>query len=481
MSTVSQTHECETEHEILTYIRVGKSIHKPYGNLMDMKRKTPLTKALDSMSCVAFVLIPVHLHKDVALTVCNVDAGSLYKPKVDVILEKSTESSFGRGSETVLDPSYRRGREIPAADIGINDDIQNMLLFDMKTLMFPGREVNMKLYKLAVYETGGHFDWHMDSTHSDKHQATLLLALNTSWEGGNLVLRRNGVETPVDLRPQKHDPETELQAVAFFTDTEHRAETVKSGVRIVLQYDIEVSEKQGDNDKTMEEGNEKAEGADEEPEERDEENEEGDEEEEEQEEEDEYEREPWMDIVQQHYSERMEVQGIARATVATADEAALKRVLSVIKKMLRKGAEEVAFALQHLYRSASISAEYLKGSDATLYNSLLASGDFDVSLHPVILCEGSGWDGEGSLEERFVYRYDSDTIQKVVDDSDSESPPPRKRQKLQGHNSNEFHIPELSGIVEISRQDFIEYTGNEAMPAQYRYFGGGMFVRPKAE
>ena len=107
--------------------------------------------------------------------------------------------------------------------------------------MFPGREVNVKLYKLAIYEPGGHFDWHMDSTHSDKHHATLLLALNTSWEGGDLVLRRNGVETHVDLRPQNPAPSwIELRAVAFFTDTEHRVEPVKFGIRIVLQFDVEL-------------------------------------------------------------------------------------------------------------------------------------------------------------------------------------------------------------------------------------------------
>ncbi|KDR67008.1 hypothetical protein GALMADRAFT_20872, partial [Galerina marginata CBS 339.88] len=134
---------------------------------------------------------------------------------------------FGRGSENVLDLSYRSGREIPAADIGIDNKVQETLLYDVKRFMFPGREVDMRLYKLALYETGGHFDWHMDSTHSDKHQATLLLALNTSWEGGNLALRRSGGP----------DPWTQLQAVAFYTDTEHRVEPVKSGVRIVLQYD----------------------------------------------------------------------------------------------------------------------------------------------------------------------------------------------------------------------------------------------------
>ncbi|KDR67005.1 hypothetical protein GALMADRAFT_258670 [Galerina marginata CBS 339.88] len=468
MSAVPHTYEPGSEHEVLTYIRVGRNINMPDANLnpMDMKKNTPLTKALDSMSCVPFVRFPARFYEDLAFTVSNVAAGTVYEPNVKVILDKSAQSSFGRGSETVLDPSYRSGQEIPAADIGINHKIPDALLYDVKRLMFPGREVNLKLYKLAVYETGGHFDWHMDSTHSDQHQATLLVALNTSWDGGDLVLRRKGVETLVDLRPQRRDLMIELQAVVFYTDTEHRVEPVKSGVRIVLQYDIQVSKKPRDDEKDKKEGNKKVEGADEE-------SEEGNEEEEQSEaenEEDGY--EPWMDKIMLHYSKRLEVKDVAQTT---AGEAAQQTVISIIKKMHGKGAKEVAFALQHLYRSASISAEYLKGSDATLYNALLASGHFDVSLHPVILCEDSGIDQEGYLEDRFVYRYNA--ARGVKDDS-SASPSPRKSQK---RRANEFHVPKLSAIVEISRQDYIEYTGNEAMSAEYRYFGGGMFVRPKAK
>ena len=107
--------------------------------------------------------------------------------------------------------------------------------------MFSGRKVDAKLYKLAVYEAGGYFasDWHMDSTHSNKHHATMLVALSTFWEGGDLILRRNGIETHMDLRPQNAPGRwVNLQAVAFFTDTEHRVEPVKSEIRIVLQFDV---------------------------------------------------------------------------------------------------------------------------------------------------------------------------------------------------------------------------------------------------
>jgi hypothetical protein len=157
--------------------------------------------------------------------------------------------------------------------------------------MFSGRKVDAKLYKLAVYEAGGHFDWHMDSTHSDKHHATMLVALNTSWEGGDLILRRNGIETHVDLRPQ-NAPDRDwikLQAVVFFTDTEHRVEPVKSGIRIVLQFDVELENTQEGEDECKGNQDENEEEADEDGKEND--------------------ADPWMYDIWNYYSNRMEMGG----------------------------------------------------------------------------------------------------------------------------------------------------------------------------
>jgi hypothetical protein len=173
--------------------------------------------------------------------------GNLYQPDVDLIVQKSAPSAFGRGSKTVLDPSYRSGREITAANLAFKtDNFVAGLRKDVKNTMFPRRQIELKLYKLAVYETGGHFDWHKDSTHSDMHHGTLLVALNTTWEGGDLLVRRNGVETRVDLQPRPRPGDNpNLQAVCFFTDTEHRVDPVKDGVRIVLQYDVLIVKEEG--------------------------------------------------------------------------------------------------------------------------------------------------------------------------------------------------------------------------------------------
>ena len=98
--------------------------------------------------------------------------------------------------------------------------------------MFFGREVDLKLYKLAAYEAGVHCSGHMDSTHSDKHHATHV-ALLTSSEDTSVQRHRNTRGSAT------YKLFFRLQAVVFFTDTEHRIEPVKFGIRIVLHYDSE--------------------------------------------------------------------------------------------------------------------------------------------------------------------------------------------------------------------------------------------------
>jgi Rps23 Pro-64 3,4-dihydroxylase Tpa1-like proline 4-hydroxylase len=182
------------------------------------------------------------------------DAGTWLKPDVEVLQKHATPSPFGRGEETVLDPTYRNGTELQADELAFSLQERshyNSFVFhigdELATSMFVGKSVTLKLYKLAIYGEGGHFDWHRDSTHSDAHHGTVLVALNTEWEGGDLMLRHQGVETIVNMHPttshsKKSGDELRPVVVAFYTDTEHKVMPVTKGTRLVLQYDVEAIE-----------------------------------------------------------------------------------------------------------------------------------------------------------------------------------------------------------------------------------------------
>ena len=49
----------------------------------------------------------------------------------------------------------------------------------------------------------------------------------------------------------------------------------------------------------------------------------------------------------------------------------------------------------------------------------------------------------------------------------------------QDHKSTVFYVPNTSAIKQISSNEYIEHTGNEAQPGEHKYFGGGMFVRKR--
>ena len=435
--------QASSEHEIQTFLRVqAKLDHLREG--MPVKIKGPLNDALEKLSCFPFVSLPLD-SDSIEFSIAGQVAGTLQTPNVDLIMQKSTPSSFGKGEKTVTDEAYRRGREIPAADIqfGGYSPFVGHIGETVSAAMFVGRSAELKLYKLAVYTDGGHFDWHMDSTHSDEHHATVLLALNTSWEGGDLVLRRNGVETRADMKPTvAQDGSTVLQAVAFYTDVEHKVEPVSKGVRIVLQYDVHVvgwsKAKNGSKGEDQSSGS-------------------------------------MLESVESLYDQRQYYKGVG---TLIGDPVSVKKIIVVIRNLLKSGVEEVAFAMQYLHRKSSILPQFLKGSDALLYQGLVKS--FDVSLHPVVLQETT--DYEGSYEDCCAYRFDH-TVPKTGADVESDagevSDEDLSDSMEQDHKSTVFYVPNTSAIKQISSNEYIEHTGNEAQPGEHKYFGGGMFVRKR--
>lgn len=166
--------------------------------------------------------------------------------ELDALQALLAPSPFGRGTETVYDDAVRRGKEVTASQMHIVPDWPFKPDYDppspnpfeqlagcIQDGLFPGRPVKIVFYKLALYEPGGHFQLHRDSTHADSHHGTLLLACSTrdqSYKGGELVLCGDGDEQLFSLLPG--------DALAFYTDVRHAVSPVTSGTRITLQFDI---------------------------------------------------------------------------------------------------------------------------------------------------------------------------------------------------------------------------------------------------
>jgi hypothetical protein len=506
--------EDSPDHEILSFLKVQNKIAR-LSNPIKATTSGALVDALNQLSTVPFFTFPYTSYGDISITIAGEAAGTFKEPSIDVIMRHSTPSSFGKGDQTVLDPEYRYGREIAGDKIKIVGWYEYHLKDDISAMMFLGRSVNLKLHKLAIYEKGGHFDWHMDSTHSDSHHATFLVALNTSWTGGDLLFRRNGIESRVDLHPEMkskmkskvpkteksdsmHDVETglTLQTVAFYTDTEHKVEPVADGVRLVFQYDVEVtgykkvedededSTKDDEDEDSTKDGEDEDSTKDDEDEDSTKDDEDEDstkDDEDEDSTKDDEDEDSTKDDEDGYLTEGDESRLIRLADAYSRREPLqekfcgssakdkVKRVVKVIEKQFQSGVKEIAFTLQYLYRKSSILPEFLKGNDALLYERLAEL--FDVSLHAVVLVEESDYEGSyyGSDTTFCVHLYPKSKSGESQDDEEGDE---KVGVKI-------FHVPYGSAIIGISQQDFIEYTGNEAQPAEHRYFGIGMFVSPR--
>lgn len=188
-----------------------------------------------------------------------IDAGTLISPQVDLLMEHAKCSSFGLGSESVYDESVRRGKELTAEQlefgeavssrgqrVGIHSLIEENV-FPALSKDFLRKDVEVKFYKLALYEPGGHFQVHRDTVHDPDHKATLLIEVYNKHLGGNLVLEKDDKRVNWDLSwdPASYDEESKkaareifLRWCLFYTDVEHQVETVTAGIRMVLQFDV---------------------------------------------------------------------------------------------------------------------------------------------------------------------------------------------------------------------------------------------------
>jgi hypothetical protein len=156
--------------------------------------------------------------------------GTLNVPE---LLAECEESSFGKGTEAVLDHTVRKSWEIPMPILPPN--LLAALRFSMNQGCFklaPNHQTQLRPYKLVIYQEGGHFDAHRDTVRGDGHIGTLVLILNSDYTGGELEITHNG-QTEVVTGPYSW--------VAMYGDCLHKINPVTSGTRVSLIFDIYVT------------------------------------------------------------------------------------------------------------------------------------------------------------------------------------------------------------------------------------------------
>jgi len=300
-----------------------------------------------------------------------------------------------------------------------------------------GLKFRATLYKMHIYQPGGHFEEHADTLHGPDHMATLVIGLPVKHKGGALV-----VKSFADALDKRDFGEffstgitTSLPYAAFFTDCKHTVKPVTEGTRVVLQYDLFKEP----NNTQDEEKNE-----------------------EDEEDEDQYTREEtWFSTHGANQTDRFAPDDDnttnniidTASTMGRHNDQLLQNLVHLLSK--HKG-QRLALLLRHHYSMNSLSPKYLKGVDRIVYQILRKH--FTLELDSVLLYATGDYDDGSGVDEMYGRSFSISEIDgKPRTWADEQDPPmiitPFKEAYRQC----------------LEHQDYIEHTGNESAPSQDFY------------
>ncbi len=142
-----------------------------------------------------------------------------------------------------MDTDVRRVWEIDAAEVALAnpawpDVLKHAVGAAQSELGLENQKLEAHLYKLLLYELGSFFLPHRDGEKVHRMVATMVIALPSAHEGGELVVRHEGREMVVDFGPEGR---FQTQFAAFYADCEHEIRPVRSGFRLALVYNLSLA------------------------------------------------------------------------------------------------------------------------------------------------------------------------------------------------------------------------------------------------
>lgn len=164
----------------------------------------------------------------------------LEKRQAAALKKRARQAPYGKGTQTLVDTDVRRVWEIDADQIVLanpqwRDVLKQAVGAAQSELGLENQRLEAQLYKLLLYESGSFFLAHRDGEKLDRMVATLVIALPSAHEGGELVVRHEGREETVDFSPMGR---FQTQFAAFYADCDHEIRPVTSGFRLALVYNL---------------------------------------------------------------------------------------------------------------------------------------------------------------------------------------------------------------------------------------------------
>ena len=163
----------------------------------------------------------------------------LPKAQARALIRQCRQAPYGKGTRTLVDTDVRRVWEMDPEHFELTNPkwealIKSILKEVKKHLGLEECKLYAHLYKLLLYEKGSFFLSHRDGERLDAMVATLIVALPSVHEGGELVVRHEGREHEVAFPGAASG--LELSYAAFYADCSHEVRPLRSGYRLCLVY-----------------------------------------------------------------------------------------------------------------------------------------------------------------------------------------------------------------------------------------------------
>ncbi|KAJ7650800.1 hypothetical protein FB45DRAFT_26117 [Roridomyces roridus] len=206
------------------------------------------THAVKEEDLILFYEVPGEDHAH------RVDLGRATEADLAALTVACQKATFGVGGKDVLDESYRKAAKMDANRFSLRFDV-TALLNTITPELLHGQHVDednskvlvlrAEMYKLNVYGPGSFFKAHKDTPRGEDMIGSLVLVFPTAHEGGALSLEHDGKKWVCDSAAEiAAAPQTPALAyVAFYSDVTHAVETVRTGYRVTLTYNLYLSDR----------------------------------------------------------------------------------------------------------------------------------------------------------------------------------------------------------------------------------------------
>ncbi|EFC42675.1 type IIB DNA topoisomerase [Naegleria gruberi] len=158
------------------------------------------------------------------------------------LIQFCSKAPYGRGEDTIYDENVRKTWQLDPSRFEItnptwDDLIDGLVDNEIRDGLGISKHLRLSanLYKLLVYEEGGHFQFHKDSEKEERMFGTLVVQLPSEYSGGEIIVRHGEEEEEYDFASvSRYTP----HFISFYADCEHMIKNVNSGYRVCLIYNL---------------------------------------------------------------------------------------------------------------------------------------------------------------------------------------------------------------------------------------------------